>query len=188
MNKDLIINCRATHSDIALLEDGNLVELHQEKGDQKFTVGDVFLGKVKKILPSLNAVFVNIGHERDAFLHYSDLGPQVKSVLAIANPSDLGHQITDISAANLEDDIIKTGSVKDVLQKGQNLLVQIIKEPISTKGHRLTTRINLTGRYIVLLPFANSVNVSRKIKSNDERIRLRKAVEKQKEKDKRKKK
>lgn len=172
----MVVNCRPTHADIALLEDGDLVELHQEKGDQKFAVGDVFLGRVKKILSSLNAAFVNIGNDKDAFLHYSDLGSQFKSFQSFTDLAIKGTAVPEWHSIQVEEVIPKTGTVKDVLTTGQNILVQIVKEPISTKGPRLTTRINLTGRYVVLLPFSTSVNVSRKIKQNEERNRLKKII------------
>ncbi len=174
MNKDLIIN--ATHQsdiEIALLEEGRLVELHHQKTNTNFTVGDIFLGRVKKLMPGLNAAFVDIGHKKDAFLHYTDLGPQLRSLVKYTNGATSGSINTHLlDNFKLEAEIIKTGKVDQVLAKNALVLVQILKEPISTKGPRLSCEITIPGRNIILSPFTDRVSVSKKIASADERKRL----------------
>ncbi|MEA3503741.1 MAG: Rne/Rng family ribonuclease [Bacteroidota bacterium] len=177
MNKELIIDARSSEVDIALLEDNKLVELSKEKHDHSFSVGDVYLGKVKKIMPGLNAAFVDVGYERDAFLHYLDLGPQVLSLQKFTKWAMAGRSShLNIEKFNLEKDIVKTGKITDVVSSGQQVLVQVAKEPISTKGPRISSEISFAGRYIVLVPFSNRISISQKIKNNDERKRLKKLI------------
>lgn len=177
MNRELIIDANSSEVNIALLEDKNLVELNKEQINNKFAVGDVFLGKVKKIMPGLNAAFVDVGYEKDAFLHYLDLGPQIRTFnkyikLGLLGKADLTSQET----IKREKDIDKNGKITQVLTSGQQVLVQIAKEPISTKGPRVSTEISFPGRYIVLMPFSNKISVSQKIKSKDERSRLKRLI------------
>ncbi len=178
MRKELIINSSPTEVNIALLEDGKLVELHEQKTNTNFTVGDIFLGRVKKLMPGLNAAFVDIGHKKDAFLHYTDLGPKLRSLIKFTNGAISGSLNTHrLENFKLEPEIIKTGKIDQVLEKRQNILVQILKEPISTKGPRLSCEITLPGRYLVLTPFNEVVAVSKKIGSAEERKRLKVLVE-----------
>lgn len=179
MNKELIINSAPTGVEIALLEDKKLVELHQESLDTSFTVGDLYLGKVKKLVPGMNAAFVDVGFEKDGFLHYTDLSPYVRSLLKFTALSinDKSEGITDFSKFQTEADIIKTGKIGEVLNGKPNILVQILKEPIAAKGPRLSCEISLPGRFVVLTPFNDIVAVSRKIHSSEERKRLQKIVE-----------
>lgn len=177
MNKDLIISSKQSEVDIALLEEKRLVELHKESPDSHFAVGDIYLGRVKKIAGGLNAAFVEVGHEKDAFLHYFDLGPQLlsfnkytKGVLSGSLPSAW------LKDFRLEKDIEKGGKIDQVLQQGQPVLVQIAKEPISTKGPRITSEVTLAGRYLVLVPFSDRISVSQKIKSREERERLKRLL------------
>ncbi|WP_018617370.1 Rne/Rng family ribonuclease [Segetibacter koreensis] len=184
MNKELIINSTPQGVEIALLEDKKLVELHNEKTDATFGVGDLYLGKVKKLIPGLNAAFIDVGFEKDAFLHYTDLSPYVKSILkftqlSIADRSEKG---LDFTKFEVEPEIVKTGKINEVLNGKPNVLVQILKEPIAAKGPRLSCEISLPGRFVVLTPFNNIVAVSKKIHSGDERRRLQKIVESIKEK------
>ena len=177
MRKELYIDAHGDEVRIALLEDKSLVELHGEKTSDNFHVGDIFVGRVKKIIPGLNAVFVDIGHEKDAFLHYLDLGSDICTFNKYVKNCLSGHvkspSLEDISK---EEPIEKNGKVKDVLSVNQLILVQIAKEAISTKGPRLTGELALAGRYIVLVPFTDKVMVSQKITNAEERNRLRKAV------------
>ncbi len=184
MNKELIINCTAHGVDIALLEDKKLVELHSEKTDAKFAVGDLYLGKVKKLIPGLNAAFVDVGYEKDAFLHYTDLSPYAKSLLKFTQQSinDKSPGGLDFSHFQVEPEIIKTGKINEVLGGKPNILVQILKEPIAAKGPRLSCEISLPGRFVVLTPFNDVIAVSRKIHSSEERKRLQKIVESIKQK------
>lgn len=177
MNKELIINSTPLGVEVALLEDKKLVELHQEKPGNQFHVGDIYLGKIKKIMPGLNAAFIDVGHEKDAFLHYTDLSPEFRTLAKFTGQAVAGHSDGTLNDIELQPEIQKTGNVKEVLGNRNNILVQILKEPISTKGPRLTCEITLAGRYLVLSPFTNSVGVSRKIDSADERKRLKVLVE-----------
>jgi len=178
VEKELIINSTPTDVEIALLEDSKLVEIHYQKTNTNFTVGDIFLGRIKKLMPGLNAAFVDIGHKKDAFLHYTDLGPRLRSLLKYTQGSIDGTQNSHLlDRFKIEADILKTGKVDQVLDKRQNILVQILKEPISTKGPRLSCEVTIPGRYIVLTPFNEMVAVSKKIGNEDERERLRKLVE-----------
>src|SRR5690349_7762330 len=179
MNKELIINSAPQGVEIALLEDKKLVELHSEKSDARFAVGDLYLGKVKKLIPGLNAAFVDVGFEKDAFLHYTDLSPYARSLLKFTNMSiqDKSETGLDFSKFTIEPEIVKTGKINEVLGGKPNILVQILKEPIAAKGPRLSCEISLPGRFIVITPFNNIVAVSRKIHSAEERKRLQKIVE-----------
>lgn len=179
MNKELIINANEDIVSIALLEDKNLVELHYEQSKGDFAVGDLYLGRVKKLMPGLNAVFVDVGYEKDAFLHYTDLSPFFNSILKFSKQSIGGTPSwgLDFSHFIQESIIQKNGKITDVIQNKPEILVQILKEPISAKGPRLTCEISLPGRFLVLTPFSNIISVSRKIHSTDERKRLHKIVE-----------
>jgi len=173
----LIIKSNSSEVVIAFLEDKQLVELHREKKNNDYSVGDIYLGKVRKIVSGLNASFVDVGYEKDAFLHYFDLGSRVKSFnkytkLALSGKT----KNLPIDEFNLEDEIEKAGKISNVLSSSQSVLVQIAKEPISTKGPRITTDISLPGRYIVLMPFSNRISVSQKIKDANEKARLRRLV------------
>ena len=179
MNKELIINAAPQGVEIALLEDKKLVELHHEKTDASFAVGDLYLGKVKKLIPGLNAAFVDVGFEKDAFLHYTDLSPYAKSLLKFTQSSinDTSTGGFDFANFQVEPEIVKTGKINEVLSGKPNILVQILKEPIAAKGPRLSCEISLPGRFVVITPFNDIVAVSRKIHSADERKRLQKIVE-----------
>ncbi|HHH50358.1 MAG TPA: Rne/Rng family ribonuclease [Saprospiraceae bacterium] len=178
MEKELIINSTPTEVQIALMENSKLVELHFQKTNTNFTVGDIFLGRIRKLMPGLNAAFVDIGHKKDAFLHYTDLGPKLKSLLKFTDGSisgKLNHHL--LENFELEPEIIKSGKIDQVLDKKQAVLVQILKEPISTKGPRLSCEITIPGRYLVLTPFTDMVAVSKKISNAEERKRLQVLVE-----------
>ena len=179
MTKELIINATPQGVEIALLEDKKLVELHNEKADANFAVGDLYLGKVKKLIPGLNAAFIDVGFEKDAFLHYTDLSPYVKSILKFTNISinDKTEGGIDFGKFVVEPEIIKTGKIAEVLSGRPNILVQILKEPIAAKGPRLSCELSLPGRYVVITPFNDVIAVSRKIHSSDERKRLQKIIE-----------
>jgi ribonuclease G len=178
VNTELVIDLRASEVAIALLEDKQLVELNKEKSNVQFSVGDIYLGKVKKIMPGLNAAFVDVGYERDAFLHYLDLGPQFHTFnkfLQISQ-SKKSKNFTQ-TKLKLEKEIDKDGKISSVLSAGQTVLVQIAKEPISTKGPRLSAEISIAGRNLVLMPFSDKVSISQKITSAEEKKRLKRLVE-----------
>ena len=184
MNKELIINSTSNGVEIALLEDKKLVEIHNELRDANFGVGDVYLGKVKKLIPGLNAAFIDVGFEKDAFLHYTDLSPFARSILKFTQLSlhDKSESVLDFSTFEVEPEILKTGKINEVLSGKPNVLVQILKEPIAAKGPRLSCEISLPGRFVVLTPFNDIVAVSKKIHSSDERRRLQKIMESVKQK------
>ena len=169
----MIINSSPAEAEIALLEDGKLVEIHRQKTNDNFTVGDIFLGHIKRLMPGLNAAFVDIGFRKDAFLHYTDLGPPLRSLLKFTQGAING-SIPDPLLDNfgLEPDIIKTGKIDQVLRKKQPILIQVLKEPISTKGPRLSCEITIPGRFMVLTPFSDVVAVSKKLANPEERKRL----------------
>ena len=178
MKSELIVDVQPAEVSIALLEDSRLVSLQKEARNIAYAVGDIYLAKVKKLMPGLNAAFVNVGYEKDAFLHYLDLGSQFSTYSAFLHQV-LDEHKTDASVSKIKrlPDIDKHGSVTDVLQAGQQLLVQIVKEPISSKGPRLTTEITFTGRYMVLIPFGDKISVSQKISSTEEKLRLRQLID-----------
>ncbi len=181
MISELVVDVQPKEVSIAVLEDKNLVELQKEARNVSFAVGDIYLGKVKKLMPGLNAAFIDVGYKKDAFLHYLDLGPNFNTQQKFLKQT-LGEQKGDkklpvISKMQLLPEIEKDGSISNVLKVGQEVLVQIAKEPISTKGPRLTSELSFAGRYIVLIPFADKVSVSTKIKSSEERARLRQLIQ-----------
>ncbi len=178
MKSELIVDVQANDVSIALLEDGRLVSLQKEARNIAYAVGDIYLAKVKKLMPGLNAAFVNVGYEKDAFLHYLDLGPHFASYSTFLKQLFADRKrLPKIQQMKILPDIDKHGSVADTLTPGQELLVQIVKEPISSKGPRLSTEISLTGRFLVLTPFADKISISQKIKSAEEKMRLRSLVE-----------
>jgi len=178
VNYELIINSTPNEVVIALLSDKRLVELHREKNNSQFSVGDIYLGRAKKVMTGLNAAFIDVGYEKDAFLHYLDLGPQAQSLNKYVTSVQNGKQ----NASNLmyfknEPDIKKDGKINDVIKSGQNVLVQVAKEPISAKGPRITTEISLAGRYLVLIPFSDKISVSSKIRNFEEKSRLKELMQ-----------
>ncbi len=173
MNRELIVNVNPTEISIALCEDKVLVELNKEQCQTGFAVGDIYLGKVRKIMPGLNAAFVNIGHEKDAFIHYLDLGAQFPSLQKLVASQQPGKRGMRVETMKLEAPVEKTGKIGDYLQVGQQIMVQVAKEAISTKGPRLTSDISLAGRNVVLVPFSSKVFLSQKIRSAEEKRRLK---------------
>lgn len=178
MSLELVVDARPQGIWLALLREGKLIELHEEKGNNDFMVGDLYLGKVRKVVPSLNASFVDVGYEKDAFLHYLDLGPQYNSLNKFVRQTLDGKQsVPDLLYFKSENDIPKDGKIDDVVATAQPILVQVAKEPISSKGPRLCSEITLAGRYIVLVPFSNKISISQKIKDPEERDRLKGILE-----------
>lgn len=177
MKSELVVDVNQEEVSIALLEDSRLVSLQKESRNIAYAVGDLYLAKVKKIMPGLNAAFVDVGYEKDAFLHYLDLGPQYHCYSKfISETLSEKKRIPSVSKFTPEPDIPKQGSISDVVKPGDHVLVQIAKEPISSKGPRLTTEISLTGRFMVLMPFGDKISISQKIKSTEEKIRLRQLI------------
>ena len=178
MDAELVINSTSKGVDIAVLEDGQLVELHRDRGDVQYAVGDIYVGRVRKVMPNLNAGFVDVGHGKDAFLHHSDLGPQYKT------HADLGQACDVWQATHGRHQQIQTGTRHRPEGQDEGLrvrvsarLVQVAKEPISTKGPRLTAEVSLPGRYLVLVPFSDKVSLSSRIKGEKERNRLRRLMQ-----------
>ncbi|MCM1077958.1 MAG: Rne/Rng family ribonuclease [Bacteroidales bacterium] len=177
MTSELVIDVKAEEISIALLEDKNLVEYQTEPRAQSFSVGNIYLAKVKKLMPGLNASFINVGYEREAFLHYLDLGTQFASYEKyIKQARSDRRKLYPFEKAMRLPDLKKDGSIASTLTKDQEVLVQIVKEPISTKGPRLTCDLSFAGRYLVLMPFHDKVSVSSKIKSGEERSRLKQII------------
>ena len=178
MTSEVIIDAQPKEISIALLEDKSLVEYQNEARSASFSVGNIYIAKVKKLMPGLNACFVDVGFERDAFLHYLDLGSQLSSYQKYLKQviSDR-KKLYPISKATHQPDLKKDGSVQNTLTVGEEVLVQIVKEPISTKGPRLTCELSFAGRYLVLIPFNDKVSVSSKIKSGEERARLKQLIQ-----------
>ncbi len=178
MSLELVVDARKEGIWLALLRDGKLIELHEEQGNNDFAVGDIYLGKVRKVVPSLNAAFVDVGYDKDAFLHYLDLGPQFSSLNKFTKDTLHGKQnVADLLYFKGEKDIPKDGKIDEIISSSQSILVQVAKEPISSKGPRLSAEITLAGRYLVLVPFSDKISISQKIKEQDERDRLKDLME-----------
>ena len=174
MSLELVVDARPNGIWLALLRDGKLIELQEEKGNTEFAVGDIYLGKVRKVVPSLNAAFVDVGFEKDAFLHYLDLGPQFNSLNKFTRDTLHGRQnVADLLYFKTEKDIPKDGKINEIVSSSSPILVQVAKEPISSKGPRLSAEITLAGRYLVLVPFSDKISISQKIKDPEERSRLK---------------
>ncbi|UBM60521.1 Rne/Rng family ribonuclease [Marinilongibacter aquaticus] len=177
MSNELYISSTEKGERIALMQDRRLIEYHIDQAENQFSVGDIYLGTVKKVVSGLNAAFIDIGYEKDAFLHYHDLSPNIRSLntytKGIQNKKPFSPRLKGF---RLQPQIDKLGKITDVLTKGQPILVQVVKEPISSKGPRLSCDISIAGRYVVLVPFANAVNISKKITSKQERQRLHKML------------
>ena len=177
MTSEIIIDAQPKNISIALLEDKRLVEYQNEPREASFSVGNIYIAKVKKLMPGLNACFVDVGYERDAFLHYLDLGSQFDSYEKYLKQVQSDRErLYPFNKATHLPDLKKDGSIQNALQVGQEVIVQIVKEPISTKGPRLTGEISFAGRYLVLIPFSDKVSVSSKIKSGEERARLKQLI------------
>ncbi|RMZ51765.1 ribonuclease E/G [Flavobacteriaceae bacterium PRS1] len=177
MNKELIIRSSSNTVDFALLKDGKLIELQKDEEGNNFSVGDVFLAKIRKSVAGLNAAFVNVGYKKDAFLHYHDLGPKLPTLLKFVKRVSTG-KLRDYSLKNFpfEKDIDKNGSIADAIKSNQSVLVQIVKEPISTKGPRISSELSLAGRYLVLVPFSDRISISQKIENREEKDRLKRLL------------
>ncbi len=177
MTSEVVIDVQQKEISIALLEDKRLVEYQNEPRSASFSVGNIYIAKVKKLMPGLNASFVDVGYERDAFLHYLDLGSQFNSYEKYLKQVQSDRKkLFPFSKATRLPDLKKDGSIQNTLTAGQEVLVQIVKEPISTKGPRLTGELSFAGRYLVLIPFGDKVSVSSKIKSGEERARLKQLI------------
>lgn len=177
MTSEVIVDAGKKEISIALLEDKKLVEFQKEARAEHFSVGNIYLAKVRKIMPGLNACFVSVGHERDAFLHYLDLGAAYNASAKMLGSLAAGKKSLPMQKCMGGPVLEKDGSIQNVLKAGDEVLVQIVKEPISTKGPRLTCELSFAGRFLVLVPFADKISVSTKIKSGAERARLKQLVQ-----------
>lgn len=178
MESEFIVDVQTSEISIALLENKRLVELNRESREAQFAVGNIYLGKVKKLMPGLNAAFVDVGFEKDAFLHYLDLGSNFNTLYHFSSQVLSDRKKTHVmQKAKYHPEIDKNGSISDVLKPGQDILVQVAKEPISTKGPRLTAEVSIAGRFLVLIPFTDKVSVSQKIASDEEKIRLKQLIQ-----------
>ena len=177
-NNELVIDVSSSNISIALLENKRLVEFSKEASNSRFLVGDIYLGRVRKILPALNAAFIDVGHDKDAFIHYLDLGATFNTLTNFVKDSmNSKHKPSKFDKIRRGATLEKEGKIQNALVQGQNIVVQIVKEPISTKGPRLTSEISLAGRNMVLIPFGNKISVSQKISEDEEKIRLRNLIE-----------
>ena len=179
MKSELIVDVQPDQVRIALTEDDRLQEINrEERGADNFAVGNIYYGRVRKIMPALNAAFVDVGHEKEAFLHYLDLGSEFLTLqnYVVKAVSDK-RKIPAIARVQRQETVGKEGKIEDVLKVGDLLLVQVAKEPINTKGPRLTAEISIAGRNMVLIPFAEKVMVSSKIRKESERSRLKQLVQ-----------
>lgn len=175
---ELVIDYNSNGIDVALLSNKVLTELHKEDSVSSFQIGDVYIGKVKRTMPNLNAAFLDVGHERDAFLHYTDLGPNFKSVVKLTRiVSQGGLKDSNLNEFSLEEEIIKSGKINEVLKKGDEILVQIFKEPIANKGPRITCDLSFAGRYCVLVPFGKNIAISKKIADPNQRKKLKQLLD-----------
>jgi len=178
VSKEIIIRSNSTAVDFALLKDGKLIELHKQNDGNKFNVGDIFLAKTKKTVSGLNAAFINVGYEKDAFLHYHDLGPRILSLIKFIKGVSAGKiKKFSLDKFPFQTEIDKEGSISDVISPNQSVLVQIIKEPISTKGPRISSELSFAGRFLVLVPFSNRISISQKIENREEKSRLKRLVQ-----------
>ncbi|WP_290568074.1 ribonuclease E/G, partial [Leeuwenhoekiella sp. UBA6783] len=155
-----------------------LIELHKDEEDNQFSVGDIFIAKIRKTVSGLNAAFVNVGYEKDGFLHYHDLGPQLPTLLKFVKRVSTG-KLKDYSLKKFpaDKDIDKNGKIADALKSNQSILVQVVKEPISTKGPRISSELSIAGRYVVLVPFSDRISISQKIESREEKARLKRLMQ-----------
>jgi ribonuclease, rne/rng family len=176
MTSELIVDVSPKQISMAVLEDGRLMELQRERRDLAFAVGDIYLGKVKKVMPGLNAAFVDVGYEKDAFLHYLDLGVSFLQQQKLLDLIESQGSVPSLAKVTNQPILPKDGKIEQYLKPGQHVLVQVVKEPISTKGPRLSAELSLAGRNMVLMPFAEKVSTSLKIRSNEERNRLKKII------------
>ncbi len=177
MTSEVIVDVTKKDISIALLEDKRLVEFQREGRSEHFSVGNIYLAKVKKLMPGLNACFVNVGYERDAFLHYLDLGTRFNYQEKFLQLLGDGRKNVTLDKLGKQADLEKDGSIQNTLKVGQEILVQIVKEPINTKGPRLTSELSFAGRFLVLIPFSDKISVSSKIKSGAERTRLKQLIQ-----------
>ena len=178
MTSELIVDVHSQEISIAITEEKQLVEFQREEQTETFSVGNIYHGRVKKIMPGLNACFVDVGSEKEAFLHYSDLGPQFYSLQKYLKQVTSDRKKSfPIAKASIMPEKKKEGNISEALQTGQEILVQITKEPINTKGPRLTCELSFAGRFLILIPFEDKVSVSSKIKSPEERTRLKQLIQ-----------
>ena len=178
MVSDIIVDVTPKEVSIVVMEDNVLVEFHKEARNESYAVGDIYIAKVKKILPGLNAAFIDVGYKKEGFLHYQDLGTNFATQQKFLKRLFAGDKKnTQFSKMQVLSELPKDGKITDVLTAGEEILVQVAKEPISTKGPRLTAELSFAGRCLVLIPFSDKVSVSTKIKSNEERARLRQLIQ-----------
>tara|TARA_B100001769_G_C22109530_1_gene599921 strand:+ start:693 stop:2255 length:1563 start_codon:yes stop_codon:yes gene_type:complete len=177
VKKELVIRSNSSAVDFALLNSGKLIELNKEIDSNKFSVGDIFISSIRKPVAGLNAAFINVGYHKDGFLHYHDLGPRLSSVLKFVSLIQKGKKKDYLlSNFHFEKDIPKDGKIENFVRPKQRILVQIVKEPISSKGPRVSSELSLAGRFMVLIPFSDRVSISQKIESKEEKSRLNKVV------------
>jgi ribonuclease G len=174
---EIIVDVTPKEVSIAILENKTLVEFQKESRNDAYAVGDIYFGKVKKLLPGLNAAFIDVGYKKEGFLHYQDLGANFNTQQKYLKKILAGDKkYTSSAKIPILPELPREGKITDVLTQGEEILVQVSKEPISTKGPRLTAELSFAGRNLVLIPFYEKVFVSTKIKSNEERSRLKQLI------------
>lgn len=177
MVKEIIINSTSTQTRVAITEDGSLVDFFVDYPENRRTVGDIYLGRVARVLPGIRAAFIDIGMKHDAFLHFSDIGDRTKQLQEMIGEEPVDVEVDEDTSkdSSAEQPPGRNGSNRPIpkLRKGQDILVQITKEPVANKGVRVTSSISLPGRFCVLLPFDNKIGVSKKIIDYREKKRLR---------------
>lgn len=178
MKREILVNATPRETRVAIIEDDQLVELLVDRPDARRMVGDIYLGRVDAVLPGIQAAFVDIGTEKSAFLHAADTVLPDDDKSAPDDDADEAEEGEDDESDHRpRRKRAKDVPIQDAVKRGQDLIVQVSKEPISTKGPRVTADVSLAGRFLVYMPFASRVGVSRKIGERSERTRLRKMVE-----------
>ena len=179
MKSELIVDVQPNEIAIAFTEDDRLQEISREKrNEDTFAVGNIYYGRVKKVMPALNAAFVDVGHEKEAFLHYLDLGTSFLTLQKYMKQAVSDRRrVPSMDNIAAESELDKEGQIGDYLQPGDLIPVQVIKEPINTKGPRVTAEISMAGRNMVLIPFTDKVMVSQKIRRDSERNRLKQLLQ-----------
>jgi ribonuclease G len=181
MRKEILISSTSNENRIAITEDGKLSELFIENPQNERIIGDIYLGRIAKVIPGIKAAFIDLGFKQDAFLHFSDIGEQsdeFKTLLGVDTPDDEDDDEEDKQPSQFASQQHSRYKKPELpkLERDQNILVQITKEPVGNKGVRVTSKIAIPGRYLVFLPFENKVNASKQIMNLREKRRLKNIV------------
>jgi ribonuclease G len=183
MASDILMNSTERETRLALVEDGQVVELHIERKGERGIVGNIYKGRVIKVLPGMQAAFVDIGLSRAAFLYVGDIHHHVHDLNLMVNDDDDDEQDDDDDGIHdqMHQPIPPFAPIEDLIQEGEDVLVQISKEPLGSKGARITSHISIPGRHLVFMPTVDHVGVSRRIENEIERQRLKEIISQIKE-------